>query len=327
MLSFILLFFKFFIPVDQSFLITGEAQGTTYSITYQHPFQAVHKSEIDSLLLALDNEFSLYNNHSSIITFNKASRGIKSSTHISTLIRKSLQISASTQGAFDITIFPLAILWGKFNKTTISVPTAKSIQSALLVSGYKKITLTSDSLLKSNPFTKIDTDGIAQGYSVDVIANYLEKMAINDFLVEVGGEIKTKGYNKEGKLWRIGFPQSNNYSLNSKLDNQVLALTNLAVSTSARFSKFTTTQLGKKSHIIDPRTGLTLENGIISVTVIAQDGISADGYDNGFMVLGIDSSIALANSIKNIGIHIVYESEGGEIKDTSNNYFKNFIAH
>ena len=325
MVSLILIFFKFFYPVNQFYTITGIAQGTTYSISYKFPFKVVQKSAIDSIFHSLDNEFSLYKQESAIIAFNHSSRGILASQHLKYLISTAQEISRSTYGAFDITILPLAIIWGKFNKDIIPIPSPISVQSTLSVCGSEKIMLTADSLVKFNPGVMIDTDGIAQGYSVDVLATYLESLGIQDFLVEIGGEIKSKGFNLEGLPWLIDYPKAADYLLNQISKNRYLKLSNLAVSTSARFSKFTSTQQGKKSHIIDPRTGMVLENGIISVTVIANETILADAYDNGFMVIGIDSSINLANSIKNIGVHIVYETNNGEIKDTCNNYFEKFI--
>lgn len=327
MLSLIFLFFKLFTPDNQLYQITGTAQGTTYSISYLHPFQLVHKSSIDSIFHSLDNEFSIYKHESAILSFNHSSRGIPTSKHLKHLVSNALEISRSTHGAFDITILPLAIMWGKFNKEMIPLPSPLSVQSVLSVCGFEKIEMTADSLLKLNPDLEIDPDGIAQGYSVDVLGTYLENLEIKDFLVEIGGEIKTKGVNANGQPWRIDYPKATDYSINQMVDNKYLKLSNLSVSTSARLSKFTLTQQGKKSHIIDPRTGLVLENGIISVTVIANDAILADGYDNAFMVLGIDSSINLANSLKNTGVQFVYETINGEIKDTCNTYFRKFIAN
>ncbi|MEY4660533.1 MAG: hypothetical protein RLZZ42_485, partial [Bacteroidota bacterium] len=262
---------------------------------------------------------------SSILSFNLSKRGVRASEHLNQLVADAIDISQLTQGAFDITILPLAIIWGKFNKTSIEIPSATAIKSALVVSGYQKIKLNGDSLIKSYPGVQIDPDGIAQGYSVDLIAGYLEKFGIENFLVEIGGEIKTKGLNSEGKPWRIDFPKAKDYAINSTASDKVLTLSGMGVSTSARFSKFTSTQSGKRSHIINPESGLTLENNIASVTVIAPKTVLADGFDNAFMVMGIERALKLSDSIKNIGVHIVYETDKGVIKDTSNSFFRKFV--
>ena len=325
MFALILYFIHVMIPPNQTFHISGTAQGTTYAITYRHPNQVIHKHAIDSIFNVLNAEFSLYQQHSTILSFNLSKRGVRVSERLNKLVADAIYISQLTQGAFDITILPLAIIWGKFNKTSIPIPSATAIQSALRVSGYHKIKLNGDSLIKLNPGVQIDPDGIAQGYSVDLIAGYLEKFGIENFLVEIGGEIKTKGLNSEGKPWRIDFPKAKDYAINSTASDKVLTLSGMGVSTSARFSKFTSTQSGKRSHIINPESGLTLENNIASVTVIAPKTVLADGFDNAFMVMGIERALKLSDSIKNIGVHIVYETDKGVIKDTSNSFFRKFV--
>lgn len=325
MLTLILFFIHAFFPINQTFHISGTAQGTTYSIIYNHPVQVINKNSIDSIFTELNAEFSLYQQQSSILSFNQSHRGIPASAHIKNLVENAIGISQLTHGAFDITLLPLSIIWGKFNKNSIAQPSANTIKAALGLSGFQNIYFRSDSLLKCQPGVQIDPDGIAQGYSVDIIASYLEQLGIRSFLVEIGGEIQTKGFNSEGNLWRIDYPKASDYAINSIANDRILKLSGMGVSTSARFSKFTTTGNGKKSHIIDPGSGFTLENNIISVTVIAPKTVLADGYDNAFMVMGIEKSLNFADSRKDIGVHIVYESERGLIKDTCNSLFRNHI--
>jgi thiamine biosynthesis lipoprotein len=184
-----------------------------------------------------------------------------------------------------------------------------------------------DSLIKDNPATKIDCDGIAQGYTVDQLSLFLRNKGITDFMVELGGEVYSSGKNSAGNDWVIGIEGSDLYAGDDHFISKKLSLSNMAVTTSGSMKKFR--KLGSRywSHVVDPRTGLPVDNKIVSVTIIAKDAMAADAYDNGFMVLGIDSSFSLANQIKDLGIYIVYVNPGGSFSDTSNAYFKRFLLH
>jgi thiamine biosynthesis lipoprotein len=146
-------------------------------------------------------------------------------------------------------------------------------------------------------------------------------------MVELGGEVYSSGKNSAGNDWVIGIEGSDLYAGDDHFISKKLSLSNMAVTTSGSMKKFR--KLGSRywSHVVDPRTGLPVDNKIVSVTIIAKDAMAADAYDNGFMVLGIDSSFSLANQIKDLGIYIVYVNPGGSFSDTSNAYFKRFLLH
>lgn len=309
-----------------AYTISGNAQGTTFAISYIHGFSAVSRNTIDSIFASLDSNFSLYKSNSLIQKFNDHPRGIVATEDFKKLLKYSNFVSASTNGAFDISILPAALLWGKFNKSFTQAPTIEKLNEVLSYSGFCNVNLKGDSIVKNNPNLKIDLDGIAQGYSVDVIANYLDDLNIQNYLIEIGGEIRTKGSNKFGLPWKIAFVSAQDFtSTSDPVDH--LEMSGYAVSTSARFSKFTSISDNKYSHIIDPRTGLTLSNNILCSTVIADQCVFTDAYDNAIMVLGIDSAFSKFGSSKHIGIHLVYKSQTGEIKDTANQYFHSFLKH
>jgi thiamine biosynthesis lipoprotein len=215
-------------------------------------------------------------------------------------------------------------LWGKGKKQDFTPPSPNEINNTLINSGSHWIIIQNDSLVKLNPNVQIDCDGIAQGYSVDVLASYLDAKNISNYLVEIGGEVKSKGKNTQGADWRIGFTTAS--LQNNVLSNQqVLRISGWACTTSGRLSKFTGTPTQKISHIINPTSGYPVNNGIVSVTVIAKDAIIADAYDNAFMVMGIDKAFALLKDNKDLGVHFVYEPTPGHFKDTANAFFKSFI--
>jgi thiamine biosynthesis lipoprotein len=303
--------------------ISGFAQGTTYVVKYAYAKPIVSKQAVDSIFDLMDQHFSLYKPNSSINSFNRASRYIITTNHFQVLINEANKVSTVTGGAFDITTLPLSLIWGKFNPNPVTAPNLEHINHVLAYSGYQNIYLKGDSLIKKFPSLKLDSDGIAQGYTVDVIAEYLLALDIKDFLVEVGGEIRTHGFNSNNKPWVIGYLSAENQNSYDESSSQI-AISGMSVSTSGRLSKFLNTNLGKKSHIIDPRTGKTVENNIISVTVLSPKCVTADAFDNGLMVLGLDSAFKLAKTVPDIGIHLVYKSDSGEIRDTSNFFFKKY---
>ncbi len=319
-------FFSFFPKGldNKTYEISGLAQGTTYSIKYIYPNAVVNKNAIDSIFDLMDYNFSLYKAHSLINSFNKTPRSIQLTDHFRTLIEHANFVSAATAGAFDMTTLPLSILWGKFNSGTIVAPDNTQIETALAYSGFQNLYIKGDSLIKYYPLLKLDADGIAQGYTVDVISSYLCSLGLEDFIVEVGGEIRTKGFNSSKQPWVVGYISAGDYNLNA-MSSSRLALSGMSVSTSGRLSKFSNTNIGKKSHIIDPRTGKTVENNIISVTVLSPKCVLTDAFDNGMMALGIDSAFKLCSSFPDMGLHIVYTSDSGDIRDSANAFFKKHI--
>ncbi|MFM1794092.1 MAG: hypothetical protein RL642_477 [Bacteroidota bacterium] len=307
------------------YTITGYAQGTSYSIQYLSQSALVHKNEIDSIFKVLDDNFSLYSKASLISDFNQSLRGIRITPHLRHVITASKQIHMQTDGSFDVAILNLLSLWGKGKKGIDIKPSADEIRKALSFSGSQHISVHGDSLLKSNPSIRIDCDGIAQGYSVDVMASFLDTYQISNYLVEIGGEVKSKGFNVHGKPWRIGYTTASSLQTFSA-NYPTLHLSGWACTTSGRLSKYSGSDTNKLSHIINPKSGLPVDNGLVSVTVIAKDAMTADAYDNAFMVLGIEKTLALLKENTTLGVHFVYEPKPGQLKDTANSFFKLFIA-
>lgn len=309
------------------YTLSGQAQGTTYSIKYIHSSPIIENKAIQHLLSEIDQSLSLYQPNSLISQFNNAKRGVETDHHLMRVVSTSLLINATTQGCFDITSKPISMLWGFNASIPQSIPSKDLIHTTLKAVGSHHLSLRKDSLTKDNPATKIDCDGIAQGYTVDQLSLFLRNKGITDFMVELGGEVYSSGKNLAGNDWIIGIEGSDLYSGDDHFISKKLSLSNMAVTTSGSMKKFR--KLGNRywSHVVDPRTGLPVDNKIVSVTVIAKDAMTADAYDNGFMVLGIDSSFSLAHQIKDLGIYIVYVKPGGSFSDTSNAFFKRFLLH
>jgi len=313
-------------PVNR-YQINGLAQGTSYAVTYYSGSESVKKVRIDSIFSQLDNSLSIYNPNSIISRFNTSDSGLAIDEHCYNVVRKSLEIYKTTQGAFDITVYPLVRVWGFGNERVNAIPDAAEIQSLLPCVGSDKLHLSRERLNKDLPCVQIDVNGIAQGYSVDVVANFLEANGIENYLVEIGGEIRVKGKKyPENTAMSIGIEKPSENEFATTDIQQVIQVPNGAVTTSGSYRKFR--QLGSRriSHIIDPKTGYSASTEIVSVTVIADDAITADGYDNALLLMGLERSMQFLKKHKNLQAYFIYQKPDGSIADTMTVGFSRFLS-
>ncbi|WP_256012214.1 FAD:protein FMN transferase [Desertivirga xinjiangensis] len=307
--------------------ITGYAQGTTYSITYYAEDSLVSRSEVDDILNGIDSSLSIYKSYSLINTINNSERGGEADKHLKAVVNKSLEVYKETGGAFDITVFPLVRAWGFGTKSVSILPNADTIKSILPCVGSDKIYLDQGRLIKTNPCVKIDVNGIAQGYSVDKLADYLERKKINNYLVEIGGEIRVKGRKfPENQPMSIGIEAPAKSSTDEQVIQKVIQINKGAVTTSGNYRKYVKNGNKKLSHLIDPKTGYPLDNELISVTVIADDAISADAYDNALMGMGLKKAMQFAKDHK-LEAYFIYYNSKKQITDTATTGFYTFIRN
>jgi len=311
---------------EKSFRISGFAQGTTYSIKYLYPDSIIRKFEIDSILKSIDTSLSLYLPTSRISIFNTSTKGVIVDHHMKNVVEKSIEINVLSKGYFDITSKPLSDIWGFGQKSVNNPPTEKQMKNILQHVGVNMLYFKADTLLKRNPKTEIDCNGIAQGYSVDVLCDFLIEKNIKNFIVELGGEIKTSGNNEMGMPWVVGIENPNSNYDQAYLIDKKIAISNLAITTSGSYRKFKKFGTKYVTHIINPLTGKPMESKIISVTVIAENAMQADALDNVFALLGIQDSFELLKQLPETGLYIVYKHPSGEVRDTSNQFFKDHLV-
>ena len=305
----------------QEISIIGKAQGTTYLIKYYSTDTLVHKIQIDSLLDVIDLSMSTYRSESLITAFNKtATREIQMDKPMKDVIQASFKYYKKTKGAFDITVMPLVKLWGFGPNGFSKNPSTHEIDSVLSYVGMKHLKTKKNTLIKKKENVSIDLNGIAQGYTVDVLAKYLSQMGIKQFIVELGGEIRTKGTKPQGKfLIEIQRP----YQQKEKSTYKI-TLENLAITTSGTYEKQRYFNGKMISHHINPFTGYPLENSIVSVTVIAKTAMEADALDNYFMSLTPQKAIQAAEKMKNIEIYLIY-NENNVLKELQTSKFNKYI--
>jgi thiamine biosynthesis lipoprotein len=291
----------------------GFTQGTTYNITYESKDSLNFQAEIDHLLAEFDTSLSTYNRLSLISKINENETTITDS-YFREVYQKAEEVYKASNGAFDITVAPLVNAWGFGFKNKEEITYAK-IDSILQFVGFNKVCLKDSFIIKSDPRLMLDVNAIAQGYSVDIVAQYLEEKGVQNYLVEIGGEVKTKGFNKKGNDWRIGIdkPIDNNNVPGENLQ-AIVKLSNKSLATSGNYRKFYERDGIKYSHTIDPKTGYPVTHSLLSTTVVAKDCITADAYATAFMVLGLEKAFKLVESLPDIEAIFIYNDSNGVFK-------------
>ncbi|WP_315104764.1 FAD:protein FMN transferase [Capnocytophaga gingivalis] len=278
-------------PKENIYYIKGDAQGTTYSITYIAK-APVEKAAIDSILQVIDLSMSTYIDNSLISKINKG-KNLPIDPHFEKVLSASMDIYKQSNGSFDPSIGQLINAWGFGKKENHTPPTQKQIDSLLTLTGMDKVHIITTGegvfVKKDNPNIQLNFNAIAQGYTSDVIAEYFLSKQISNFIVEVGGELVIHGRNTlKNKPWRIGI---DNPLQKPDEDREIVAtveLTDCGLATSGNYRKLWTDSLtGQKYvHTINPKTGRPQPSNLLSATVIAPSAMLADGYATTLMALG-----------------------------------------
>ncbi len=309
-------------PPLQPFTIEGTAQGTTYHITYYATDSIVRKTQTDSLFRALDRSLSIYQPQSVISRFNKAKKKQKTDPHLAAVVARALEVWKDTDGLFDITVGPLVQAWGFGAQPVGQFPDSAAITGILPCIGTEKLSLRGSTLRKQKPCVTIDVNGIAQGYSVDIIAGFLDARGLSTYIVEVGGEIRVKGKKPTGDRMKIGIEAPDH---DGELMQRVIVLENAAVTTSGNYTRLYETGGQRIHHLIDPATGYPVSNELISVTVIAPDAMTADAYDNALMAMGLSKALRFVEERTYLAAFFIYRNEDGSVSDTASSRFQTYF--
>lgn len=291
--------------------IEGNAQGTTYHITYITEGDINYQTAIDSLLKNIDYSMSTWLPNSLISRINNNDKTVLADQYFIDVFNKSLEVSQKTDGLFDVTVGPIVNSWG-FGFSKKETINNNSIDSLLHFVGYKMVRLEGHKIIKEKPQIQLDFNAIAQGYSVDVLANYLESKGINNYLVELGGELKAKGKKDADENWKVGIDKPNEKELPERKLQAIINLNNKALATSGNYRKFYVEGGQKFAHIINPKTGYPAKQNLLSTTVIADDCITADAYATAFMVMGLEQSKAFLEKNKELKLEVyfIYDDRG-----------------
>ncbi len=318
---------------EQTYQVYGETQGTTYTIKYLTEKGKNYQLAIDSVLVAFSQSLSTYIPDSEISIFNKMenidSLIVFQNEFFYPVLKSSKEIFEISEGAFDPTLSPIIRVWGFGEiEEPKKIPSDK-IDSLLEFVGFDKyIVFDKTSLKKTKKHVQLNFNAIAQGYAVDIVALFLEKKNITNYMVEIGGEVRANGKGTDGKGWRIGIDKpidEDSSTQNTQRQLQaIVTLNNKSLVTSGNYRKFYIREGKKYPHSINPKTGYPVSHTLLSATVLADDAMTADGLGTACMVLGKDKALALIEKLENTEVFLIYD-DNGTIKTTMSKGFKNFI--
>ena len=269
--------------------ISGAAQGTYYAITYSSDSNENLQPAVDSLLREFDKSVSGYLPTSVLSRFNKNDTTVTADEIFDTVFRKAMEVSARSDGAFDVTVGPLVNAWG-FGPGRKATVDQAMVDSLLELVGYRKVQLVKGKLIKKDPRIQIDFDAIAQGYSSDWLGHYFESKGIKNYLIDVGGEVLGKGSKPDGSLWSVAIERPAKNKEDERRIQTVLYLKDKAISTSGDYRKYYEENGQRYSHHIDPGTGYPVKSSVLSVSVLADDCITADAHATALIVMGFDKA-------------------------------------
>ena len=286
----------------------GKIFGTLYTVTYEH--NADLQLQIVAAMQAVDNSLSPFNKKS-IITHINNNDSIEVDALFSEVFHTAKQIHDESHGAFDPTVAPLVNAWGFGFKKGTDVSSA-TIDSLCQLVDFNNITLSKGHVTKSDSRIMLDFSAIAKGYGSDCVARVLDSCGIQNYMIEIGGEVVVKGHNKKGNPWGIGItkPVDDSLSVSQELQT-VLRLTDCAIATSGNYRNFYYKDGVKYAHTIDPRTGYPVQHSLLSATVIADNCMRADALATAFMVLGVDSAMAYCERHPEIKGYFIVAADSG----------------
>ena len=298
----------------------GLVFGTRYNVTYL--YNADLQPDIDHTLALVDSALSMFNAESTISAVNRSESIQVTDTMFLKVYRRAMEISAMTGGAFDITVAPAVNAWGFGFKHAENIRQA-TIDSLMEITGYHRIHEQDGLITKDDARIMLDCSAIAKGFGSDMVAAMFRSKGINDFMVEIGGEIVVAGHNPKGNLWGIGIskPVDDSLSINNELQT-VIKVSDIAMATSGNYRNFYVKDGRKYAHTIDPHTCMPVSHTLLSATVLAADCATADALATSMMVMGLDSAQALCSRHPEIQAYFIYEGSDGELITSTSGYGK-----
>ncbi|MDC3252681.1 FAD:protein FMN transferase [Crocinitomicaceae bacterium] len=315
--------------------ITGQTQGTNYTVIVVGDQVEIKKSEIDRILREFDLSLSTYIEESIISKLNESVNPISltdKSGFFKTCYEESQDVYSRTGGLFDPSVYPLVKGWGFMNDMETPLD-QHDVDSLLQFIGFEPQNLHavsfSDSIVsmtKFEPRFKIDFNAIAQGLSVDVLYDFIKEKGYENFFVEIGGELRVSGKNKYNTSWNIAIDRPIDGLQSRQLDT-IVHITNKAIATSGNYRKFYVKDGVKYSHTLNPKTGTPVNHTLLSATVIADKCSSADAYATAFMVMGRDATLQFVrqNENLNLDVYLIYTDASGELKHSMSSRFSPYL--
>lgn len=296
----------------QKMVLQGLAQGSYYAVTYFDDEGRNFQREIDSVFHAVDVSVNLWVDSSVISKVNRNEEVMLDKIFIDNfnIAQEAAQMS---DGYFDPTISPIVAAWGFNNKTGDSI-TPSLIDSLKQLVDYRKVKVENGKIIKENPAMQLDFNAVAQGYTSDMIANFLESRGIKNYLVDTGGEIMAHGSKPNGQPWIVGIEKPAESWDAEQVVQARIALRDKGLVTSGSTRKYVERNGKRYSHCIDPKTGYPVEHNVLSVTVLADNSVWADALASICMVMGLEKSLPLIQSLDGVEAYYIFENDENELE-------------
>ena len=301
--------------------LVGNVFGTSYSIQYAaYETNVDFQEQFDKLFYIINKSMSAYQFNSIISKINR-NEEVSIDSHFRKVFDTSKEIYKHTNGAFDPTIGIMVNAWNFGPDGAIENLDKPKIDSLMLTVGLDKVERFDNKIVKQNEGTIIDFNAIAKGYAVDVIANFLDTQNVENYLVEIGGEIRAKGINaSSGNPWKIGVENPNFNGTQTIM--KTISLDNESMATSGTYRKFKVDENGNKyAHIIDTKTGYPSKTNLLSISVIAKDCMTADAYATAFKSMGIDKVTLFLKGHPELKTFLIFENDNRELETLTLNGF------
>ena len=304
-------------PSPAAIKLHGPTMGTTYNIQYvaysDSPSQKAMDEGTRQVLKDINQLMSTYIPDSELSRFNVSTtqnQWFPLSKQTWEVISMSLDISRMTQGRYDVTVGPLVNLWGFGKDPHQTPPNSEQLESIMTQVGFQSLELQDEPpALKSAQSREVNLSSIAKGYAVDQLAEWLESQGIQQYLVEVGGEMRVSGKKVDGSSWRIAIESP---VANDRKIHKVLELENVGIATSGNYRNFFEWEGVRYSHVLDAKTGWPVKHQLASVTVIAENCAKADGLATALLVMGLEDGLALAKKENIMALFIAQNADDGE---------------
>lgn len=317
----ILLFFLFFSceKEPKNIKLAGEVFGTTYTVQYFSDEKKDFQKQFDSLFYVINKSMSTYQTNSDISKINR-NEDFEVDEHFIKVFNKSKEIYRFTEGAFDPTIGVMVNAWDFGPEGKIANLDSLKIDSLMNAVGFNRMGLRNHIIIKERD-AFLDFNAIAKGYGVDLIAEFLEQKSIENYIVEIGGEIRCKGANLEKhQPWKVGVEMPHFDGTQSIM--KAISLHNESMATSGTYRKYKTDEQGNRySHIIDTKTGYPSNTNLLSISVIAEDCMTADGYATAFKAMGMDKVRGFLGQHPELKAFLIFENDKKELETLSLNGF------
>lgn len=303
--GFLLIFCLIFCACTQQPAIThiaGTGLGTYYHITIADK-NNITKSQLDSIIAELSNTASVFDPNSLVSMINKNETDTLNSI-LKHILEISLQVCKETDGAFDFTVGTLVNLWG-FGKDTLKKISENEIENALETVGYKNIKIENNRIIKENSNTQLNFNAIAKGYCVDLVEQFLSSQGLENFVVDIGGELCVRGKRSPNQKWRVGIQKPTENKNDAIFAEEILELQDISVATSGNYRNYIEENGKRYGHTINPHTGYPEINNLLSVTVLTSNCAFADAFATAFMVMGKEKTEAFIAKHEGIRVYFI----------------------